>query len=251
MSKQFKNNSSANVKKPYCKVCHDAGKSESEYTSHYVKSLPDRNGNTKITCPTLLETECNYCHDLGHTAKFCVTLAKDNKRREYVNRKKLGEEPANKAKKENKEIKGNKNKTLSRYAALDMESSDEEEEAQEVSFPKLLSPEKIENMIEKEEAWGEAGRKWADLAAKPKPTPKPTEQANSMIALAAGFKMITKNSLKREEEEQKQVSKTPNPVYKRSWADLSDTEDEDEDEDVEDDISEKVLIGNSWQDDTW
>ena len=27
------------MKKPYCKVCHDAGKTESEYTSHWVKDL--------------------------------------------------------------------------------------------------------------------------------------------------------------------------------------------------------------------
>lgn len=60
------------VKKPYCKVCHDAGKSE--YTNHWVKDL-----NGKTTCPTLLNTECRYCFKRGHTAKFCSVLAKNNK----------------------------------------------------------------------------------------------------------------------------------------------------------------------------
>ncbi len=62
------------VKKPYCKVCHDAGKPESEYANHWVKDL-----NGKTTCPTLLNTECRYCFKRGHTAKFCLVLAKNNK----------------------------------------------------------------------------------------------------------------------------------------------------------------------------
>ena len=72
-----RNNNSA--KKPYCKVCHDAGKSESEYTSHWVKSLPDRNGKSNVTCPTLLSNECRYCFKLGHTAKFCPVLVQNKK----------------------------------------------------------------------------------------------------------------------------------------------------------------------------
>lgn len=62
------------VKKPYCKVCHDSGKPESEYSNHWVKDL-----NGKTTCPTLLNTECRYCFKRGHTAKFCSALAKNNK----------------------------------------------------------------------------------------------------------------------------------------------------------------------------
>jgi len=62
------------TKKPFCKVCHDAGKPESEFTNHWVK---DRNSN--IICPTLLNTECRYCFKRGHTIKFCAVLAKNNK----------------------------------------------------------------------------------------------------------------------------------------------------------------------------
>jgi len=70
----------SNCKKPFCKVCHDAGKTESEYTSHFVRSLPDMNGKTKITCPILAVTECRYCYELGHTTKFCPVLEENNKR---------------------------------------------------------------------------------------------------------------------------------------------------------------------------
>ena len=58
--------------KPYCKVCYDAGKPESEYTTHWVKDL-----NGKTICPTLLNTECRYCFKRGHTAKFCTVLNKE------------------------------------------------------------------------------------------------------------------------------------------------------------------------------
>ena len=75
----YNNKSNAN-KKPFCKVCHDAGKSESEYTSHFVRSRPDMNGKTKVTCPILAATECRYCYELGHTTKFCPVLEENNKR---------------------------------------------------------------------------------------------------------------------------------------------------------------------------
>jgi len=67
-------------KKPFCKVCHDAGKTESEYTSHFVRSRPDMNGKTKVTCPILAATECRYCYELGHTTKFCPVLEENAKR---------------------------------------------------------------------------------------------------------------------------------------------------------------------------
>lgn len=82
MSYKSNNNKkfASNGKKPFCKVCHDAGKTESEYTSHFVRSLPDMNGKTKITCPILAATECRYCYELGHTTKFCPILEENNKR---------------------------------------------------------------------------------------------------------------------------------------------------------------------------
>jgi len=68
-----KNNKKQMAIKPYCKVCHDAGKSEKEYTSHFVKSVPGPEG--KVVCPTLLSQSCGYCGSCGHTPKFCPTLA--------------------------------------------------------------------------------------------------------------------------------------------------------------------------------
>ena len=60
--------------KPYCKVCHDAGKTETEYRSHFVRENPDP--NSKIVCPTLLDLECKYCLKKGHTRSYCGILKK-------------------------------------------------------------------------------------------------------------------------------------------------------------------------------
>ena len=49
----------------FCKICYDMHKSASEYTSHSVK-----NGD-KVTCPVLLNIECLYCKNSGHTYSYC------------------------------------------------------------------------------------------------------------------------------------------------------------------------------------
>ena len=73
------NSRNNNSNKPYCKVCHDAGKSESEYTNHCVKTYDLNLGTMKVTCPTLLSLECRYCHKNGHTIKFCQVLEETKK----------------------------------------------------------------------------------------------------------------------------------------------------------------------------
>jgi hypothetical protein len=61
----------AAVKKQFCKICFDAGKKESEYTTHFVK---DQGG--KVICPYLLyEVVCGFCKKKeGHTTKNCPRL---------------------------------------------------------------------------------------------------------------------------------------------------------------------------------
>jgi hypothetical protein len=54
---------------PFCKVCRDAGKTEKEYTSHFVKDQPGPNG--KVVCPTLLNQACRICGKTGHTSSYC------------------------------------------------------------------------------------------------------------------------------------------------------------------------------------
>jgi hypothetical protein len=123
------NSNKSIIKKPYCKVCHDAGKHESEYTNHWVKDL-----NGKTICPTLLNTECRYCFKRGHTAKFCSKIK--NKENEQT------------IKIQNK-TKTNQNKPTNGFAVLynDDDVDDDKEEATN------------EIPIEKS---------WASIASKPK-----------------------------------------------------------------------------------
>jgi sulfatase maturation enzyme AslB (radical SAM superfamily) len=56
---------------PYCKVCHDAGKSEAEYRSHFIREAPL--STSQVVCPAL---DCRYCFIPEHTIKYCPTLKK-------------------------------------------------------------------------------------------------------------------------------------------------------------------------------
>lgn len=61
---------------PFCSFCKHAGKSYAEYTSHYPKDRPGPEG--KVICPTILATECSYCHEKGHTKRHCQKLRQRN-----------------------------------------------------------------------------------------------------------------------------------------------------------------------------
>ena len=70
----YANNNNNNNKRPFCKVCADAGKTD---TAHYVRLTPDP--KSPVVCPTLLALECRYCFKLGHTVKYCALAKKNNK----------------------------------------------------------------------------------------------------------------------------------------------------------------------------
>ena len=65
--------------KKFCKVCFDAQKPESEYTSHYVKSTPGPTGI--VICPTLLNAGCKYCKEPDHIINNCPVLKEKELRR--------------------------------------------------------------------------------------------------------------------------------------------------------------------------
>ena len=85
MSRQFNNkkfnNSDVNSRKPFCKVCADAGKSD---TAHFPRKTADP--NSEVVCPTLLALECRYCFKNGHTVKYCTVLKEKNVRDEEFRR---------------------------------------------------------------------------------------------------------------------------------------------------------------------
>lgn len=60
------------TRSPFCSVCRDAGRPESEYTSHFVKDQPGPDG--KVVCPLLLSQRCRFCNEFGHTPSQCHKL---------------------------------------------------------------------------------------------------------------------------------------------------------------------------------
>lgn len=75
-------NQSKGLVKKYCKVCHDSGKSEKEYTSHFTRE--NRDPNARIICPILKALECRYCCKSGHTVKYCPVLKNNKNKKEKV-----------------------------------------------------------------------------------------------------------------------------------------------------------------------
>ena len=106
--------SKMNVPKKYCKVCHDSGKNEEEYTSHYTRENRDPKSN--VTCPILKALECRYCCKSGHTVKYCPILKNKNN---------------NNFKKNNKEVLKKEEKKMpeltNKFACLIDDSDDEDE----------------------------------------------------------------------------------------------------------------------------
>jgi len=124
-SKIASKNSSTTSLKKYCKVCHDAGKTETEYTSHFIRA--DRDPCSKVVCPTLLSLECRYCSKKGHTVKYCKILEKD----------KIAETRQSKSSNANKKSKSEEKYKQSNnmFSNLESDSEDEEEKEVEVRVP--------------------------------------------------------------------------------------------------------------------
>ena len=116
------------VTKKICKVCQDAGKSESEYTSHFVRDSPGPNG--KVICPTLLSQKCRGCGVNGHTYKYCPSIKNQVKEDHHEQRWKQAEEKliqSVKVPQQKKEVKEFVVKS-GKYASILLSSSSDEED---------------------------------------------------------------------------------------------------------------------------
>lgn len=207
-----------NNKKPYCKVCHDAGKSESDYTSHWVKSTPDRTGKTVVICPTLLSTECSYCHKLGHTSKFCPTIENNNRKREKEQRKIAFDDTPT------KKSSNAPSNPKSKFAVLSLDSSDSEDEKAEVKeeFPTLATITDVSAPVM---------TGWAAIVAKPK-----VEKQTVFGCLVSKPKLERQTTIKLNKQFKEPLVNQVAPwakkdtVVKKTWADYSDTESEEDEE---------------------
>ena len=166
------NNNQIN-KKPFCKVCHDAGKPESVYTNHFVRSAPGTNG--KVVCPTLLSLECRYCYQSGHTVKFCPVLKEKNNYQDRMQDSRARSVVQPRPTQRQKEIK-----STNAYDALNVsdEESDEETKVSAImneQFP-VLGGAKSSVQESTKPVFS-----YANALATEKPKPKPVEKAIPLI----------------------------------------------------------------------
>jgi hypothetical protein len=224
--------------KPYCKVCQDAGKSESEYTSHFVKSEPGPNGI--VVCPTLLGQSCRFCSKKGHTPKECPALkAKEQAVKSKAPEKKCAEKVPQK-------------KPSNLFASLSFSDSEDEKKPKKkmkVSSIKPVEQKQMPVPVKKEEPKGD----FPALSSVRK-TPKDVFPAMrvavdtkiSAANMLTGYaEMAAKIAPKVEAKEYKTPTKemkvTQEPknimqIYKekkmefksKNWADWSDSDEEDE-----------------------
>ena len=136
-------------KKPVCKVCRDAGKPESVYTSHFVKSM----NRCQIICPTLLNIKCRYCEEIGHTVKYCKSLNNQPSRSSRSAYEKVSQttddqpfkrlsqttddQPSRSSRSAYEKVSQTDNKTQNKFGILDFD--DDEEEEEEIEQPLAVS----------------------------------------------------------------------------------------------------------------
>ena len=226
-------------KTPYCKVCHDTGKSESEYTNHWVRTLPDRSGNTKVSCPTLLSTECSYCFKTGHTAKFCTVIKQNKKDREKTER-----QEARKAQEEEKIKIKNVKPSKRGFAVLIDDSSDSEAEKIKVSnvseniniiieeYPALGTTKKSQVVVHLPSINSQAKSGWAAALAKPKVVPVKEDQFVAQLEERSMIKNLPQSALRSKStpvvSKEKIMTKK---IYTKDWCDWCESDtDSDEDE---------------------
>jgi hypothetical protein len=216
MSRNNNNNNNKSTVK-YCKVCHDAGKSEAEYKSHFIRE--NREPNSKVVCPTLLSLECRYCSNKGHTVKYCKMLEKN---KNMLSR----QERAN-----NYRIEPEKNATKSKQTTnifdnLMEEEEEEEEEDNNTTF--IRGPSPVESVTTSSKSI--ITKSYASVLSTPitklAPTPKPTPAP-----------MVSTSQTEETKTTKSRVFNVAKYIGK-SWADSDDTESESDIDDDDDDVND-------------
>lgn len=193
-------------KKPCCKVCQDAGKPEEVYTSHWVKDLTG-----KTVCPTLLNVECRFCHKLGHTTKYCKELEQENKEKMRAEKKLKYQKHTTTAAVQKPVVQKKKNTANVFDVFCEDDESDQDDQKCLVDSASACMKTHVEVV-----------NSWASIAAKPKeqkPVALPPTQKTGLVLVSDFVKQ-------QPPQEAKPAPWSRNYVAKKSWADLSDSEDE-------------------------
>ena len=223
MSRQFNNkkfnnstNANTNSRKPFCKVCADAGKTD---TAHFPRKTADP--NSEVVCPTLLSLECRYCFKNGHTVKYCTVLKERNARDEQYRRE---EERYHRQEERKMEQERQarlppivENKAISKFAVLLDEDEEEERKERQEEEMRLKIEEAAAALVAKREA------EFPTFGLKSAPKTAPVTTNWSVMAQNAAALPLPKPKAKAVVE-QKPKAKTTSV----GWADDSDDEYEEE-----------------------
>jgi hypothetical protein len=201
---QYKNGSTSNTANKYfCKVCQDAGKPESIYTSHNVRQTQDK--SAPVTCPTLLAQECRYCHKQGHSIKYCPIIKEQNDRKQQYQHKESEKKPV--------KAPAKKNTSKNVYMIFADESDEEREREQErirnpVPTPQIIKPQPNPSAIS-----------YASILQNTEKQTKETKEKEKEPEF--------KQTLPEIKEVKQYVPVTKKPQAKFNWADC-DSDDEEE-----------------------
>ena len=206
------NNRSSDPREPFCKVCFDMGKPASEYTSHWVRDRP----GGKVTCPHLLQQECRYCHEQGHTPKHCPALKKRDARRLLgVQRQASRQAPRRPTRPLRRAPAASSPQVVpeneSKFAALESDSESETEEAPKLNIPRpvLKRSLRADDLPQPNLSYAGAAKK--DYVHAITPTSSPTKQSTPECPPAPKKKPAP-------------AATTSQQPKSSSWADYSDEE---------------------------
>jgi len=224
---------------PFCKVCKDAGKSSSVFNSHFTR---DRQGNT--ICPTLLNQECRWCHEKGHTVKYCQKLAEKNAHEQHpsphiYNRR--VQEQSQQKQSQQKQSQQKQSQPHGRFALL-MDDDEPASAGAEKKAPAEDFPELTGNWARVAAATSQPAKPtFASMVAKPVPQPQLQPKVELRTQLeAAGFKFIeakkpAQSRLPSSEEIAAVMKRSP--VFHKCWADAYESEDDEEVSQYEKDVA--------------
>ncbi len=116
------------VATPMCTFCKSIGKSEREYTSHFIYKT--KSPNSRITCPELLKRVCLNCPGNTHTSDRCTKM-----NTVQVCFSQVKSSSAGKSSSAEKSSSAGKKETKNRFAGLEDDDANDEQKDNENNEP--------------------------------------------------------------------------------------------------------------------
>lgn len=245
-NKNSKNNNNTYARKPFCKVCADAGKTD---TAHFPRKTPDP--NSEVVCPTLLALECRYCFKNGHTVKYCVVL---KQRKDYEEQTRREHEKHQRQVERQEEqdrlarLPPVAKKSTGKFDAFADEQEEEDRETARIAEDKIRFDQAVQQAVAQREA------EFPSILSK---------KAHTIVTGGNNWAAMATNAALLAVPKPKIQTILPKVEIKGHWADDSDDEEELELDDHEEEVitttttafafpsSAPCYARSGWDDDDW